>query len=119
MAQRVSSPRRVAVERLGELDGVLFAALGRIGARRFDGHGLSGAGESGAAVIGVCVDALQLEWRQKIGRSIEVRQDEGIIFPRPFKIAQPGEAIGRQDKDEGERQEKEQTAEDKRHLRFP
>ena len=105
MAQRVSSTRSVAVERLAELDGVLLAALGRIDACRFDCHGFSGAGESGAAIFRTGIDAFQLEGREKIGRGIEIRQDKRIIFPGPFKISKPGEAIGRHETYKNERRE--------------
>jgi hypothetical protein len=68
--------------------------LGRIGSPWFNCHGFSGAGESGAAVFGAGIDAFQFEGREKIGGGSEVRQDKGVIFPGPFKISKPGEAIG-------------------------
>ena len=118
MAQRVSSTRSFAVERLAKLYGVLLDALRRIGSCRLDCHGFSGAGESGAAIFGAGIDEFQLEGREKIWRGVEIRQDKGIIFPGPFKISKPGQAIGCHKTYKDERQKKAQTAEEKRHLRF-
>ena len=118
MAQRVSSTFSVAVERLASLMVSCLMHCADIGACRFDCHGFSGAGESGAAIFGAGIDAFQLEGGEKIGCGIEIRQDKGIIFPGPFKISKPGQAIGCYKKDKDERQKKAQTAEEKRHLRF-
>jgi len=65
-----------------------------IGALRFDCHGFSGAGESGAAIFSAGIDEFQFEGGEQVWRGVEVRQGEGIIFPGPIKISKPGQAIG-------------------------
>ena len=118
MAQRVSSTFSFAVERLASfmVSRLMHCAVSeRAG---LDGHGFSGAAESGAAIFGTGIDKFQFEGCEQVWRGIKIGQGKGIIFPGPIKVSKPRQAIGCYEKHKDERQKKAQTAEGKRHLRF-